>query len=184
MRQGGSTTAGLPSPAGARSWRFYAFSEPCRKGLHPTTTGLFHPANAHELPPSGPCSSRRSGLVSEASPPVPLSDALSRHLGSEGLIPPGVGRAEPKPDDPSPLDVLPSEALPPAAVASASRDLLSRASSEARAEAHEPDGHHRVSPNGGPGCAPTSRKKRTVPAPMGFVTSSRPEVRRPRSAFR
>jgi hypothetical protein len=34
--------------------------------------GLSHPGNAPELPPSGPCSLRRSGLVSEPDPPVPL----------------------------------------------------------------------------------------------------------------
>jgi hypothetical protein len=34
--------------------------------------GLSHPGNAPELPPSGLCSLRRSGPVSEPDPPVPL----------------------------------------------------------------------------------------------------------------
>jgi hypothetical protein len=91
--------AELPTPAGARSWRFYAFSEPVssrlhrpkpalrqpklttrqpkltRSGVHPYyLPGLFHPDNAHELPPSGRCTFQRSGACLQ----VPSSRAVGR----------------------------------------------------------------------------------------------------------
>jgi hypothetical protein len=56
--------------------------------------GLFHPENAPELSPSGPCSLRRSGPVSEPVPPVPLESRPRRVaappsslVGFGGLIP-------------------------------------------------------------------------------------------------
>lgn len=51
--------------------------------------GLFHPGNALELPPSRPCSARRSRPLSRPHPPVPLDDrTLTAAVGFEGLIPP------------------------------------------------------------------------------------------------
>jgi hypothetical protein len=77
--------AGLPTPAGARSWRLYAFSEPVSSsatrprpssaGVHPyCLPGLFHPGDAHELPPSGRCTFQRSGARLR----VPSSHAVGR----------------------------------------------------------------------------------------------------------
>jgi hypothetical protein len=72
----GSSIAGLPSPAGARSWRFYAYSERAAKGHSLDTPGLFRPGNALELSPSGFPATRRGEHVSALLPPMPFGFAL------------------------------------------------------------------------------------------------------------
>lgn len=120
-------------PLGARSWRFYAFSEPlsfraasrhprlpeesrpiprrrretrppkeprgalrreqpsavCLPERSQNRPGLSHPGNAPELPPSGPCSPRRSGPVSEPDPPVPLGRRRNAALQLRRVAPSG-----------------------------------------------------------------------------------------------
>jgi len=151
-------SGGCHPPPGARSWRFYAFSEPLeqpvrssRNTLRRTRTnlrllapplsrpGLFHPGNAPELSPSGLCSPRRSGPVSEPDPPV----LLRRHRGAARQLrrftpSEEAARAGKPTHTECPHGVVPSEALPPAALEPASRLFLSRACPAAPRPAGEP----------------------------------------------
>lgn len=129
--------AGLPSPTEARSWRLYAFSEPMlsralalastallrtrtcastASGTSPAAnphylSGLFHPDDAHELPPSGLCTFERSGArlrvpssravftVDSATAPAPEVCSLSKRVL--------YGAVAGLPRSPSPLGVPP-----------------------------------------------------------------------------
>jgi hypothetical protein len=148
--------------------------------LPPSRPGLFHPGNAHELPPSGLCSLRRSRPVSRPDPPLPLGAAETAPSASEVCSLRRGGTNRPRPDRTvCPPGVLPSEALPLAAVAPASRPLLSRAypaapCAPANRCPEDDEAHLRVSPCGERGCARLQELKPNVPAPLGFPTSSFP----------
>jgi len=136
-QRGRDAGGGCQTPPEARSWRFYAFSEPrgsvaswLRPSAFPTHRVCFTPETLLGFrlqgfaPPGDPGSS--------PSPLLPCGWTTSEDavVGFGGFLPPDRRRTRSRspPRAECPPGVLPSEVFPPAAVGPASRPLLSRAS--------------------------------------------------------